>query len=233
MSESHDRSGNTLIHSHWFSLHGFPEQVVSDRGTHFNNKFTSALLASLGIKQSLSTAYHPQTDGQTERTNRVVEDMLRHYVSPTQNDWHKYLPFVEFAINNSKHEATGVTPFSLVYGEHPCTPGAYGLRIPPAQVPAATDTVSQWQSAVSKAKSCLTAARDRMSTYHNTNRTHSIYSVGQQVLLSTQNINLTLPGTNKFHPRCVGLLTITELIDPVAVRQALCGVQGTHMVSWC
>jgi hypothetical protein len=100
----------SLIHSHWFSLHGFPEQVVSDRGTHFN-KFTSTLLASLGIKQSLSTAYHPQTAGQTERTNRVVEDMLRHYVSPTQNDWHKYLPFVEFAINNSKHEATGLTPF--------------------------------------------------------------------------------------------------------------------------
>jgi transposase InsO family protein len=101
-----------LVHTHWFSLFGLPEQIVSDCGSHLNNVFTAALL-TVGIKQSLSTAYHPQTDGQcNERVNRVIEDMLRHYMTPTKTDWPTYLPYIKFAINNSEHEVTKHTPFS-------------------------------------------------------------------------------------------------------------------------
>jgi transposase InsO family protein len=79
-----------LVYTPWFSLFGLPEQIVSDRGSLFNNVFNADLLSTIGIRQSLSTAYHPQTDGQTEHANCVIEDMLRHYVSPTQTNWHTF-----------------------------------------------------------------------------------------------------------------------------------------------
>jgi hypothetical protein len=88
-------------------------------------------------------------------------------------------------------------------------------------VPAARATADIWQSAVAHAKRCLSAARDRMSAYHNKNRTHPTYTVGDQVLLSTQNIKLSLPGTKKFHPTFIGPLTIIEIVSPVAARLQL------------
>jgi transposase InsO family protein len=80
-----------ITYTHWISHYGLPEQIISDRGPHFNNVFTADVHWSyLGVKQSLSSAYHPQTDGHTERANRVIEDMLRHYVSPSQTDLYLY-----------------------------------------------------------------------------------------------------------------------------------------------
>ena len=70
----------------------------------------------------MSTSFHPQTDGQTERANRTLEDMLRHYINPSQNDWDQHLAAIEFAINNSWQESTKETPFFLNYGHHPLTP---------------------------------------------------------------------------------------------------------------
>ena len=105
-----------------FRLHGMPLSVVSDRDPRFTSEFWQTLMQTLGVQWHMSSAFHPQTDGQTERVNRVVEDMLRHYVSPTQHDWHKHLPLVEFAINNSWHESVQATPFELVYGRRPETP---------------------------------------------------------------------------------------------------------------
>ncbi len=78
--------------------------------------FTQALCRSVGTKQSSSTAYHPQTDGQTERVSRVLEDMLRNYVAASQDDWDDKLPAVEFAINNAEHGTTKMSPFMLNYG---------------------------------------------------------------------------------------------------------------------
>ena len=76
----------------------------------------------LNIKQGMSTAYHPQTDGQTERTNRTLEEMLRHFVKPVHDDWDEHLPMVEFAINDAWQESTHETPFVLNYGQHPLNP---------------------------------------------------------------------------------------------------------------
>ena len=78
-----------------------------------------ALCDKLGIRQKMSTAYHPQTDGQTERLNRVIEDMLRNYVGSDQKDWDKYLSQCEFAANNRTISGTDTTPFFLNSGYHP------------------------------------------------------------------------------------------------------------------
>ena len=93
-----------LIMRNVVRLHGVPREIVSDRDTRFTAKFMRKLCELLGIKQSMSTAFHPQSDGQTERANRVLEDMLRHYVSPAQDDWDEHLSMAEFAVNNGYSE---------------------------------------------------------------------------------------------------------------------------------
>lgn len=83
------------------SQHGLPESLVTDRDSKFTGAFWTQLCSRMGMQQCMSTAYHPQSDGQTERMNRVLEDYLRHYVSPTQKDWDTKLALAEFAVNNS------------------------------------------------------------------------------------------------------------------------------------
>ena len=84
-------------------LHEIPAIIVSDRDAKFTSRFWQAMFQSLGTQLNLSSAYHPETDGQTERVNQVVEDMLRSYCNQQPNLWIKYLPLVEFAFNSSHH----------------------------------------------------------------------------------------------------------------------------------
>ncbi|GIL63307.1 hypothetical protein Vafri_17402, partial [Volvox africanus] len=97
-------------------LHGVPKNVVSDRGGQFVSKFWEALCKLVGMRVNLSTAYHPQSDGQTERTNRTLGDMLRNFAGRTPSVWDTYLTAAEFAINNAVNRSTGQSPFFLNYG---------------------------------------------------------------------------------------------------------------------
>jgi hypothetical protein len=173
-----------------------------------------------------STAYHPQTDGQTERTNRVMEDTLRHYVSPLQNTWDKLLPMVEFAINNSRQDSTQETPFFLNYGRHPNTP--FSVQFPkrktaaPAEkVPAALRIAEDMQHALQKAKQCLEAARQRQKKYADTRRSPVLVKLNDMVLLSTKNIDLKNPGTKKLLPKWMGPFKIIQEVNPVAFKLEL------------
>jgi hypothetical protein len=103
-------------------LHGIPGGVVSDRDPKLLSNFMQDLFLQLGVKHARSTAFHPQTDGQTERLNRVVQEMLRNYVSPMHDDWDEHLDLVEFAYNNAYHESIKTTPFRLTYGYDPKNP---------------------------------------------------------------------------------------------------------------
>ena len=96
--------------------------IISDRGPQFNNKFYKGLSTRSEISWRLSTARHPQTDGQTERVNRVIEDVLRHFVSPNMTDWDRCLCLAQFAINNAWHETVQQTPFLLNHGRAAKTP---------------------------------------------------------------------------------------------------------------
>ena len=99
--------------------HGLLDSIISDRGAIFTSKFWSLLCYLLGIKRRLSTAFHPQTDGQTEQQNSTMEAYLRAFMNWEQNDWARLLPMAEFAYNNSKNASTGHTPFELNCGYHP------------------------------------------------------------------------------------------------------------------
>ena len=100
------------------SQHGIPKEIISDRDKLFTSGFWQSLMDLLGTKHKLSTAFHPQTDGQTERTNQTMEQYLRCYVNYQQNDWVELLPMAQFAFNNSM-AVTGVSPFYANYGQHP------------------------------------------------------------------------------------------------------------------
>src|SRR5689334_18497256 len=108
-----------LFITYIWKLHGLPAHTVSDRGTQFNSKFLKQLYKRLDIKPSFSTAYHPQTDGQSERLNQVVEIYLRHYIGHRQEDWVSLLPMAEFAYNNGRNASTGKTPFEVCQGFNP------------------------------------------------------------------------------------------------------------------
>jgi hypothetical protein len=135
-----------------------PREIISDRDTRFTSAFWKEVCRLLSIRQGLSTAYHPQTDGQTERTNRILEDMLRHYVNPTLDDWDEHLDAVEFAVNNAWQESIRTTPFFLNYGLRPHTPSEVEL---PSRVPAAASFSQEWQLTVSEALRFLGGAEQR------------------------------------------------------------------------
>ena len=104
-----------LFRDNVWKLYGLPESVISDRGPQFAAGLTKELNKILGIETKLSTAYYPQTDGQTERTNQKLEQYLRMYVNHRQNNWSERLAMAEFAFNNKMHTATKTLPFQVNY----------------------------------------------------------------------------------------------------------------------
>ncbi|GIL49127.1 hypothetical protein Vafri_5610, partial [Volvox africanus] len=137
-------------------LHGVPKNVVSDRGSQFRSKFWEALCKLVGMRVNLSTAYHPQSDGQTERTNRTLGDMLRNFAGRTPLVWDTFLTAAEFALNNAVNRSTGQSPFFLNYGFHPALPVWRELEV---NVPAAKTFAKSFLSRMTDAKSCLDAAQ--------------------------------------------------------------------------
>ena len=110
---------------HVWNAHGMPLQITTDRGMEFTNAFSKSLCNIIGTRHIKSTSYHPQTDGQTERMNRVLANMLRHYITPKMDNWDDMLPVLEFAINNSYQDSIKDTPFYANYCKHPRIPDEY------------------------------------------------------------------------------------------------------------
>jgi len=196
-------------------LHGLPHSVISDRGAQFNNKFWDSVCELLGLNKNMSSAFHPQTDGQTERTNRTLEEMLRAYVGYEQSDWDTKLASAEFAINNSWQESVKNTPFYLNYGQHPLTPAT--MQIPTA-VPKASEFVEGIQKAVKRAKECMRAAQQRMKQRADAHRREVKYSPGDLVLLNTKNIKHYGPGVKKLRPTFMGPFEVDRMVGAAAVK---------------
>src|SRR5205085_839451 len=97
-----------------FKNHGLSQTIISDRDSKFTSRFWQALFKHLGTTTAMSTALHPKTDGQTERLNRTLEEMLCIYTTYKQDQWDEYLPAAEFAYNNSKQASTGFIPLNLI-----------------------------------------------------------------------------------------------------------------------
>jgi transposase InsO family protein len=103
-------------------LHGVPKKIVSDRGSQFTSRFWKSLHENIGMKLNFSSTYHPQTDGQTEKTNQVLKDMLRSCALKHGHSWDKILPYAEFSDNNSYQTSLKMSPFEALYGRKCRTP---------------------------------------------------------------------------------------------------------------
>ncbi|PKI50469.1 hypothetical protein CRG98_029152 [Punica granatum] len=103
-------------------LHGVPVSIVSDRGSYFTSKYWNSFVTALGMKLNLTTAFHPESDGQSERTIQTLEDMLRACIIEFQGSWDDYLTLIEFAYNNSYQSSIGMTLYESLYGRACRTP---------------------------------------------------------------------------------------------------------------
>ncbi|KAJ9524664.1 hypothetical protein QJQ45_024262 [Haematococcus lacustris] len=206
-----------LFYDNVFKLHGMPLEIISDRDPRFRGQFFSGLCDIMQTKQCLSTAFHPQSDGQTERMNKVMEDMLRHYVGVEYVDWDKFLSSAEFAINNSYNSSIGTTPFRLNNVKDPNVP--ITLKLDATTNNAAQNFARVMKDNLEKAKLTLDAARKRQKAYYDLmHRDENEIVVGSEVLLRTKHLKFKNPGSPKLLPLYIGPFQVTQKVNDVAFR---------------
>ena len=195
--------------------HGLPSDIVSDRGPQFTSQLWSSLCKGLGIKAKLSTAYHPQTDGQTERVNQVLELYLSCYLTYQQDNWLELLPFAEMSINDAVNASTGMSPYYANYGFHP------RFSTEPLQhdaLPASMPLVSHIAAVQQTLRSQLEEAKRAYKRFADAHRRDAPkFQVGDQVMLRLTNMPTTQPA-RKLAFRYAGPFTIKRVIRDTAVE---------------
>jgi Integrase zinc binding domain/Chromo (CHRromatin Organisation MOdifier) domain/Integrase core domain len=208
-----------LYRDNVWKLHGLPDTITTDRGPQFSAEFTRELNRMLGIQTKLSTAYHPETDGQTERVNQELERYLRWYVDYRQGDWSEFLATAEFAYNNKIHSATQASPFFLNYGLHP------RMGVEPrkeGKVQSATEFAADMKRHHEEAEGALVKAREEMEYYANLHRGPApSYQVGEKVMLSTKDLSVQGRPSRKLAEKWVGPYEILKTHGPNAVKLRL------------
>lgn len=198
--------------------HGAPDQVISDRGSQFDSDFMKEFLRSIGSKTTMSTAYHPQTDGQTERVNQEVETYVRIFCDYNQANWADLIAHAEFAYNNRAHASTKQSPFYLNYGTHP----VFDVTILPSYKSATCEErVHEIKRVQEEARSALEVAAERMKRHYDAKRQATPeLQVGDRVYLDAKNLPTTQPA-RKFAAKRHGPFEIVEKVSPLNYRVAL------------
>jgi hypothetical protein len=164
----------------------------------------------------MSTAYHPRTDGQTERANRTIEQMLRAYVSSKQNDWDEHLTAVEIAYNNSKQSSTGFSPFYLNYGQHPSVPLTIALPDENLSCNAeAEGLLEQLFQDLKAAENNMLRAQSQQERLTNRRRRDIEFKQGEKVLLSTNDLRWKGRVTPKLTAKYIGPFVIKRVLSPL------------------
>ncbi|KAH9722467.1 Endonuclease [Citrus sinensis] len=171
-----------LFVKHIVKLWGVPKSIVSDRDPRFTGRFWTELFKMLGTDLKFSTSFHPQTDGQTERINGLLEMYLRHYVSTHQRDWAKLLDITQFSYNLQRSEATGKSPFEIIIGFQPMTPNAIASTYG-GKSPAAHKLAREWHEEADITRAYLDKAARKMKKWADTRRRHVEYNEGDQVII--------------------------------------------------
>jgi hypothetical protein len=196
--------------------HGIPATIISDRDSKFTSMFWKELWSCLGTSLNMSSSYHPETDGQTERTNRTLEDMLRAYVSIYQDDWDEYLVSAEIAYNNSVNASSNETPFYLNSGQHPNLALSVAVKSKNnVYVPSVNEMIDNMSTALQHAKISLHEAQQRQKHYADQHRRDVQFVVGDKVMLSTSNLS-SLNKAPKLLPKYIGPYSIKRVVSRVA-----------------
>ncbi|KAH9460141.1 hypothetical protein Pst134EB_033351 [Puccinia striiformis f. sp. tritici] len=203
----------SLFRKNIFRLHGLPDRIVSDRGSTFVSGIWKCLMVSLNIKSALSTAYHPQTDGQTERMNQVLEDYLRHFCSYYQDNWDKCLDMAEFSINNMDSASLGVSPFFFCNGHHP----KFNILTASVGRKPLDEFLTDLQLIQETSMECLIQAWIRQAKYYNAGKKDSpVYHPGEEVLLLRKFIK-TRRLNSKLDYRYLGPFKVEKMVGKNAV----------------
>jgi hypothetical protein len=210
-------------------LHGMPRTIVSDRDRIFISEFWSEFFRLQGTQINLSSAYHPETDGQTEVVNRGLEQYLRCFVADRPKDWVKFLPWAEWSYNTAHHSSIGMTPFEAVYGRTPPVLRAYDRL-------AATDRteldleLADRDETLRRLKTHLATAQNRMKQTHDKGRREREFEVDQLVFVRAQPYRQSTlrPILNqKLGYKYYGPYRVLQRIGPVAYRLDL--PEGTRI----
>ena len=193
---------------------GLPTSIVSDRGTQFVSALWRCLCKRLGIRADYSTAFHPETDGQTERSNQDIETKLRAYCNEQQDNWADYICMNEFADNNQESSATGMSPFFFNYGYHPrmsFTPDdtVYPTTRERLASTTAGSIVDHMQKSLEYGRQNLEVTQARMMEQANRHRKDVTYEIGDHVFLSTKNLKTTRP-SKKLDYKMIGPFEVVE-----------------------
>ncbi len=201
-----------------FRVYGLPEDIVSDRGTQFTSQVWRAFCKHLDINVSLTSGYHPQSNGQVERLNQEIGRYLRTYCSREQHGWSEFLPWAEYAQNSITHPSTGLTPFQCVLGFQP---PLFPWSGEPSSVPAVDDWIRRSEGVWDRVHVRLQrAVRTQEIQANRRRRPHPPYQPGQRVWLSTRDIKPRLP-SRKLSPRYVGPFKILKRINEVTYQLEL------------
>ena len=180
-----------LFRDHVWKQFRIPRKVISDRGPQFAAQFMKDLHQLVRTKTNISTAYHPQTNGQTEQMNQEIEQYLRIFVNERQTDWVDWLSLATFSYNDKEQTSTGQSPFFLNHGRHP-NKGLEPRREVKSQ--AAQDFVDDLTKARTEVQATLTKAAETMKTFYDKKRADTRnYNRGDRVWLEGSNITTTRP----------------------------------------
>jgi len=217
-----------LFRDNVWKLHRLPESVVSDRGPQFAAELTKELNKMLGIQTKLSMAFHPQTDGQTERMNQELEQYLWFFIEHRQKDWPEWLAAAEFAINNKTHTATKVSPFMANYGKEMRIGGDIRKK---GKVESATEFVERMKKVHEEAEVALRKTQEEMKRYADRGRKEmEKWKKGDRVLLSTKDLVFKERPSKKLTERYVGPYAIEEVVSSNAVKLWLPSSMRIHPV---
>lgn len=213
-----------------FKLHGLPKDIVSDRDPTFLRKVRRKLFRVQGVDLKRSTAYHPQTDGQTEATNKTLETYLRCMTAEAPQSWSKWLTLAEWWYNTTYHSAIKCTPFEVIYGQSPPTHLPY---LPGESSSAVVDrNMQKREGIINMLKFHLLRAQNRMKQSADSSRSHRELKVGDHVSLKLQPYrqntmkNRNIP--HKLSPRFYGPFHVLEKVGPVAYKLVLPAEAAIH-----
>jgi hypothetical protein len=214
-------------------LHGLPSDIVSDRDTRFTSHFWRELTKHLGIELSMSTAFHPQADGQTERINAILEQYLRHFCGFQQDDWAELLPLAEHAYNTAVSETTKMSPFFANYGYQPETqwvrPAEPGSEANFTN-PASELLIARWKGIWELLQENIHEAQQRMAKWYNAKAQEQLkFKVGDKVMIDARHFKTKRPSKKLDHKK-IGPVRIVKLIGKRAVRVELPTMMKQHNV---
>ncbi|GKB90458.1 putative reverse transcriptase domain-containing protein [Tanacetum coccineum] len=201
--------------------HGIPLSIICDRDPRFASNFWRSLQNALGTSLDMSTAYHPQTDGQSERTIQTIEDMLRACAIDFRKGWVNHLPLVEFSYNNSYHASIKAVPFEALYGRM-CRSPVCWTEVGEAQI-LGPELIQETTEKIVQIKERMQSDRDRQKSYVDLKRKPMEFQVGDKVMLKVSPWKgvVRFGKRGKLNPRYVGHFKVLEKVGEVAYKLRL------------